>query len=144
MAKVAGDLTVYRAHGVAAGARARDIQIVELLLRYPPILEDVVRHARRTADTPWVCGGTRDQQGVVDCREVEEFGIGIEEVDVVVAPVRIVVPGAEELTLGAEMGAVAGVLEVGVTLAAFDVATANLGVDRHRARVRRVRGDHGR
>src|SRR5215475_7622206 len=144
MAEVAGDLTVYRAHGVGAGARAGDVEVLELLWRYPSVSEDVVGHARRTADAHRVGGGTRNQQGVIDVREVEELVIGVEEVDIVVAAVRIVAPGVEELAFGAEMGAVAGMFVVRGTPTAFDITAADLGVDRHRAGVRRIRGDHGR
>src|SRR5689334_16480024 len=115
MAKVTRDFGVQRPHGVVAGARAGDIEVLELLWRHTPVLEDVVGHAGRTADTNRVRGGTLDEQGVIDVREAQELVIGVEEVDIVIATIRIVVPGVEELTLGAEMGAITGVLEVGGT-----------------------------
>src|SRR5215469_17331495 len=144
MAQVTGDLSVQGAQGVVAGAGAGKVQILQLLWRDTAVPPDVVRNARRTADARRIRGGTGDQQGIVDVGEAQISLVRVEEIDVVVPAVGVVVPGVEEVTLRAEYGAVAGVLVVGGTSTAFDVATANLDVHRLRARVSLVRGDLGR
>src|SRR4051812_11308083 len=64
----------------------------ELIRRHTPLVPDVPRHAGWPAETGGIRGSARHQQRIVDCLEIEEAGVGIEEGRVVVAGVGVVVP----------------------------------------------------
>src|SRR4051812_43025875 len=68
----------------------------DLIGRHTALVPDVPRDTGWPADTGGVRGSARHQQRVIDCLEIQEAGVGVEEGRVVVAGVGVVVPGIRE------------------------------------------------
>src|ERR1700676_3338888 len=79
LTKIAGDIRVRDARRVAAIGRAVQIQVLQSRRGDAAVDEDVVRHARWSADAHGIRRGTLDLQSVGDAGEVQVLLIVIEK-----------------------------------------------------------------
>src|ERR1700684_4134095 len=100
---------------------ARFIEVIELLLRDTAGRKDVVWEAScRRTNARRAGGGTRHQQSIGDALEVQVLLIGIEKRRVEVLPIGVIAPRVREFTLGAEHGAIIGMVELCIPGAAVE------------------------
>src|SRR5271168_940354 len=131
-----GDVSVQDAFGHRTVRRAAQIQILELLRRYGAGAENVVWHARAAADADRVGERSGNLQGIVDILKIQVIIVRREQGRVVVRSVSIVAPSGQEIPRRTQHRTEVGVLEVGVSPFALDVASA----DSHVGAIRRKHG----